>query len=181
MLQFLVILIIIALSLQVLPVALGIQRKLGLNLTVWYALLMLTGQVAMFFLGFVLGQRFMHLMESFEGIVLFVGFSLISIRMIIDSFRVRRGERTYELSSTMPVIMASVAQGINTFLAALLLTFLPFERHWLSMILTISVLVVIGIGTAMKPDKTGMAVASLLFFASGLLMLFSSVYLGLYH
>ncbi|MEJ2593754.1 MAG: hypothetical protein P8100_01165 [bacterium] len=119
-------------------------------------------------------------MDDFKGIVLFIGFSLVSIRLIIDSFRVRRGERTFDLSSTLPVILASLAQAINTFLAAMLLTYLPFERQWLSMILTISTLIMIGAGAMMKPGKTSLSLSSLLFFLSGIWMLFTSVYLGFY-
>ncbi len=180
MLHWVVIIIIIALSVQVFPVALGLRREEGFNHTIWYALLLLTGQVVMFLAGYVLGSRFMHLMDDLKGIVLFVGFSLISIRMIIDSFKVRRGERTFDLSNTLSVVLASLVQAINTFLAAMLLTYLPFERQWLSMILTISTLIMIGSATIMKPGKTSLSLSSLLFFLGGIWMLFASVFLGFY-
>lgn len=172
--------IIITLSFQVLPAALGIDQNKGLNQTIWFALLLLLGQGLLFFFGFLLGERFMHLMESFKGTVIFIGFFLIGIRMIVDAFKVRKGERTYPFDSSMPVIFASVALGINTFLAGLILTYLPFERQWLTIILTIATLLMTGIGTMMKPGKTSFSFASFLFLIGGLWMIFSSIYLGFF-
>ena len=123
----------------------------------------------------------MHLMENFKGIVIFIGFFLIGIRMIFDAFRVRKGERTYTVDSTKPVILASLAQGINTFLAGLILTYLPFERQWLTIILTIATLLMAGIGTVMKPGKPSFSFASFLFLIGGIWMIFSSIYLGFFN
>ena len=131
MLLFTVVVILIVLSFQVIPVALGIEPKNGLNQTIWFVLILILGQFILFLTGYLLGQRFMHLMDDFRGTVLFIGFFLIGIRIMLDAFKVRKGERTYYYDETMPVILASLAQGINTFLAGILLTFVPFERHWL--------------------------------------------------
>ena len=81
--------IIVVLSFQVLPVALGIDRKQGLSQVIWFALLLVLGQTLLFYVGYLLGHRFMHLMEDFRGTVIFVGFFLIGIRMIVESFKVR--------------------------------------------------------------------------------------------
>ena len=181
MLDVVVSVIIITLSFQVLPAALGIDQNKGLNQTIWFALLLLLGQGLMFLFGFLLGERFMHLMENFKGIVIFLGFFLIGIRMIFEAFVVRKGERTYTFDSTMPVILASLAQGINTFLAGLILTYLPFERQWLTIILTIATLIITGIGTMMKPGKSSFSFASFLFLLGGFWMIFSSIYLGFFY
>ena len=174
-------LIMLVLAIQVFPLALGIDRKLGLNLTIWYALLLLLGQALLFFFGYLLGERFMHLMEHFKGTVIFVGFFLIGIRLILEAFKVRKGERTYTFDGTLPVVLASLAMGINTFLAGLLLTYLPYDRQWLSMVLIFATLIATGTGVAMKPGKTGFALASFLFLMGGLWMAFSSVYLGFFN
>ena len=179
--ELIVSVIILVLSFQVLPVALGIDQNKGLNQTIFYALVLVLGQSLLFLLGYLLGERFMHLMESFRGTVIFIGFFLIGIRMIMDAFKVRKGERTYTFDSTMPVVLASLAQGINTFLAGILLTNLPFERQWLTIILTIATLILAGIGTMMKPGKTSFSLASFLFLSGGLWMIFSSIYLGFFN
>lgn len=181
MLETVVTIIIITLSFQVFPVALGIDQSKGLNQTIWFALILLLGQTLLFLVGYIIGDKIMHLLSDFKGTVLFIGFFLIGIRMMLDAFKVRKGERTYYYDETMPVILASLALGINTFLAGILLTLLPFERHWLSVILAIFTLVMIGIGTFMKPGKTSFSIGSLLFFAGGIYMIFSSVYLGFFN
>lgn len=180
MLLFTVIAIIVVLSFQVIPAALGFDPKKGLNQTIWFALILILGQFILFLIGFILGQRFMHLMDDFKGTVLFIGFFLIGIRMIMEAFKVRKGERTFTFESTKSVILASLALGINTFLAGLLFTNLPFERQTLTMILTSATMVFVGIGTVMKPGKTGFTMSSLLFLAGGLWMIFSSLYLGFF-
>ena len=180
MFLFTVIAIIVVLSIQVIPAALGIDPKKDLNLTIWFALILILGQSTLFLIGFLLGHRLMHLMDDFKGTVLFIGFFLIGIRMIMEAFKVRKGERTFTFESTKSVILVSLALGINTFLAGLLFTYLSFERHWLTVILTSATLVSVGIGTVMTPGKTGFTISSLLFLAGGLWMIFSSLYLGFF-
>ena len=141
--ELIVSVIILVLSFQVLPVAMGIDQNKGLNQTIWYALLLVLGQSLLFLFGYLLGERFMHLMEDFRGTVIFIGFFLIGIRLIMDAFKVRKGERTFSFDTTMPVLLASLAQGMNTFLAGLLLTYLPFERQWVTIIFTIIVATII--------------------------------------
>ena len=180
MFLFTVIAIIVVLSIQVIPAALGIDPKKDLNLTIWFALILILGQSTLFLIGFLLGNRLMHLMDDFKGTVLFIGFFLIGIRMIMEAFKVRKGERTFTFESTKSVILVSLALGINTFLAGLLFTYLSFERHWLTVILTSATLVSVGIGTVMTPGKTAFTISSLLFLAGGLWMIFSSLYLGFF-
>ena len=181
MLEAVVTVIIITLSFQVFPAALGIDQTKSLNQTIWFALILLLGQSLLFLVGYIIGDRIMHLLEDYKGTVLFVGFFLIGIRLMLDAFKVRKGERTYYYDLTIPVILSSLALGINTFLAGILLIYLPFDRHWLSIILTISTLLMVGIGTAMKPGKTTFSLGSLLFFLGGIWMIFSSVYLGFFN
>ncbi|MEJ2593755.1 MAG: hypothetical protein P8100_01170 [bacterium] len=45
MLHWVIIIVIICLSVQIFPVALGLRREEGFSQTIWYALLLLTGQV----------------------------------------------------------------------------------------------------------------------------------------
>ena len=151
-----------------------------LNQTIWFVLILILGQFILFLTGYLLGQRFMHLMDDFRGTVLFIGFFLIGVRMIVEAFRVRKGERTFALESTKHVLLASLAQGINTFLAGLLFTYLPFERQWLTVILICATLVSSGIGTVIPPGKTGFSMSSFLFMIGGLWMIFSSLYLGFF-
>jgi hypothetical protein len=84
------------------------------------------------------------------------------------------------LESTLPVALASLAQAINTFLAGLLMIYLPYDRQWLSLILTMATLIMVGLGVTVKPGKYAFVLSSFLFFMGGCWMLFSSIYLGFF-
>jgi len=172
--------IIISLSIQVFPVAIGIDRSKGFIQSAWFGSILILGQILFFVLGYLLGDRFMHLMSGFKGIVIFIGFFLIGIRMNMEAFKVKKGERTYIIDDTKTVALASVAQGINTFLAAMLFTFLPVERQWLLIVLVIAALIVTITGLFLKPGRQSFAVSSFLFFMSGMVMVVSAVYLGFF-
>ena len=173
-----VVFILFALSIQVLPVALGIDIKLGMGKAIWFGLLIVLGQFLFLLFGLFLGERFMHLMEGFKGAIIFVGFFLIGIRMLMDTFNVRKGERTFSVESLLQVILASAAQAINTFLAGLLFTFFALDTQWLVLVLLVFTTVVTGFGLFAKSGKQTLAFSSLLFAIGGLIMIISSVYLG---
>ena len=181
MLTVVSVLILMSLSFQVFPVAVGINQKKDFVQSVWFASLLMLGQLFFFLVGYLLGDRFMHLMAGFKGVVIFIGFFLIGIRMIMEAFTVIKGERTYIIENTKTAIMASAAQGTNTFLAALLFTFLPVESQWLMIVLVIFSLIVTFIALFLKPGKRGFTLSSMLFFFGGLVMVFSSVYLGFFY
>ena len=98
----------------------------------------------------------------------------------MEAFKVKKGERTYIIDDTKTVALASVAQGINTFLAAMLFTFLTVERQWLLIVLVIAALIVTITGLFLKPGRQSFAVSSFLFFMSGMVMVVSAVYLGFF-
>jgi len=178
MLYSTIILILVVLSLQVLPVALGISPGKEAGKTIWFGLILVLGQILFLWFGLLLGDRFMHLVSGFSGVVVFVGFFLIGIKMMMDTFKVRKGERTFSIDNSLQVILASSAQGINTFLAGVLLTLYNFDTQWISIILLISTAVVVVTGMFLKPEKQTLVFTSLLFAVGGFIMLISSIYLG---
>jgi len=173
------ILILIALSTQVLPVAVGINTKKGF-ISFWHGFILIISQLLSLYAGFFLGNRFLHLLESYLGIILFVGFFMIGIRMMMDVFKIRKGDRTYYLDNTATLILASVAQGINTLLAGMLLTYLTVDINQMIMILSICAIFMTMFGMMLKAEKQSFAISALMFFISGLIMIFSSLYLGFF-
>lgn len=178
MFNFFLILILFVLSSQVFPVALGINPRMNTGKAIWYGLILVLGQFLFLLFGLFLGDRFMHLVEEFKGIVFFIGFFLIGIRMMMDTFPVRKGERTYTIESTLQVALASSAQGTNTFLAGLLFASLALDGQWLSLVLLILTFAVTVIGLFLKPGKQSLALSSLFFVFGGLIMIISSIYFG---
>jgi putative Mn2+ efflux pump MntP len=173
-------LIVLGLANQALPVALGINTKRGI-ISYWHAFLLIMSQLLFLYAGLLLGNRFMYLLDNYQGVVIFVGFFMIGMRMLIDVFKVRKGERTYYLDSTATLILASVAQGINTLLAGLILTFLTSNINQLLVVLLIATIIFTATGILLKPEKQSFAISALLSFLSASFMLFSAVYLGFFN
>lgn len=174
------ILILIALSSQVLPVAVGINTKKSI-ISIWHGFILIVSQLLFLYAGYTLGSRFLYLLEGYKGIVLFVGLFLIGIRMMMDVFKIRKGDRTYYLENTATLILASIAQGINTLLAGMLLTYVSFEISKMVTILAIATLIMTIVGMILKAEKQSFAISGLLFFISGLIMVISSLFLGFFN
>ncbi len=180
MLSLLVILIIVFLSIQVFPVAVGINVEGKAGKAIILILVLSFVQVLTYWLGLLLGESFMYLMDNFRGAVFFIGFLLVGIRMLMETFNIRKGERTYSIESIGHVTLASLAQGINTFLVGLLFYYVSFdEKFSLLLLLTLTVIVSI-VGILMKPGKLTLAFASLLYAIGGLIMLISAVYISFF-
>ncbi|NOX86851.1 MAG: hypothetical protein GXO86_12955 [Chlorobi bacterium] len=178
--KVLFILMILALAFQVFPVALGMNyRELKVKIFS-FSFILILGQLLMFQAGYLLGEKFLYLVESFKGTVIFIGFALIGFRLIMESFRVRKGERTYVLEHPGTVALASFAQAIDTFLAGMLFTLFSIANRLLLIVLFLSVTAVIFIGVLMKPDKTAGALSSLLFLLGGIVMLFTALFFGFF-
>ncbi len=168
------------LSFQVLPVALDFDIKRGIGRTLWFGLILLLGQLLLFVAGYYLGRRFMHQLDDFIGAVIFAGFFLVGIRFIMDAFKVRKGERTFNTESSFTVFLASMAQGINTFLAGILISSIVDKSDYLMLVIGVATILVIAFGIAMKPQKQTFVFASLLYFIGGFVLIFGSVYLGFF-
>jgi putative Mn2+ efflux pump MntP len=170
------ILIIIALSFQVFPIALGISSKGDIKNTIVSILMLSLSQTTLFLLGYYAGEQFMHLLDNFKSTILFAGFFLIGIRMIIEVLRIRKGERTFIIEDRNSLLFAALAQSINTFLAALLIYYIPIDKMFLAIILFVSSLTVSIIGVTVKPERLSFSFASLLYLVGGIIIIVSSLY-----
>lgn len=170
------ILIIIALSFQVFPVALGFSARGNLKNIVLSVLILSLTQTFFFLLGHYAGKQFMHLLNDFKSTIIFAGFFLIGIRMIMEILRIRKGERTFLLTDINSLIFAALAQSMNTFLAALLLYFIPADKHWLALALFVASVVFSLTGIMAKPGRINFLFASLLYLIGGILIIVSSLY-----
>lgn len=176
MLLSLSILIVITLSFQVFPIALGVSAKDNLKNAILMVVILSISQTVFFFIGYYVGEQFMHLLENFKSIVLFVGFFIIGIRMIMEVLKIREGERTYNLNDEKGMLLVAIAHSINTFLAGLLLYFVLTDRLLLTLILFGATLLM-SIGSIMaKPGRLSFSFASFLYLIGGVFIIFSSVY-----
>ncbi len=181
MLVTIVFLILIFLSIQVLPVAIGINVNGKPLKAILLIIVLSTVQLLTYWLGLKLGSTFMYLMEGFKTVVVFLGFVLIGIRMLMEVFNIRKGERTYSIDSIGHVALASFAQGINSFLVGLMYYYILINERDTLVTLFAATIVISIIGITMKPGKLTLAFASLLYSLGGLVMLFAAVYFSFFY
>jgi putative Mn2+ efflux pump MntP len=167
------------LSFQVMPVAVGMDIKKTPFLQIVSGLLFLVlGQMLLFLLGIWLGKSFMHLMAGIEKYVLFGGFFLIAVRFNMEAFKVRKGERTYNIGKSISYILPAVAQAVNTFLAGILFYFVPVDLKYDLIYLAVFSLSFGILFVLIKNKKLALPAISLLYMiAGGILMAISFYFL----
>lgn len=171
------IVILLIMSFQVMPVAVGIDNgKMNLFNVVSGIFLLILGQTLLFLMGIWLGNRFMHLISGIHHIILFIGFFLIAIRLIMEAFAIRKGERTYLFEKASLFILPSVAQAINTFLAGVLFFFLPIDLTKDILYLSIFSLSFSVPFIFIKNDKHSLSAISLLYAIGGAFISILSFY-----
>lgn len=167
-------------SVQIFPVAIGINVLGRPGKAIMLIVVLSLVQGITYWLGLKLGSSFMHLMDGFKGVVFFLGFLLIGIRMLMETFNIRKGERTYTIDSVGHVAIASLAQGMNTFLAGLLFYYLAVDGQFTLILLLALTVVVATIGIVIKPEKLTLAFASLLYALGGTVMVLSAIYVSFF-
>jgi putative Mn2+ efflux pump MntP len=180
MLYFTVITMLFVIAAQLFTVAIGIDFKQSGAKAILFVLSLALGQALLFWLGYSLGSLFMHLMEGFKSFVVFGALFLISIRMMMESFQVWKGLRTYIVDSFRLSVFAGLAQGINAFLLGLLFVFLPYEKNQLTLTLFAFAFLFSLVGALVKSSKNSITFAALMFVLGGLVMAFSSIYVGFF-
>ena len=123
---YLLVIILSALAFQVFPVSLGTNIKQNTSKSIAVISSLVFTQVLMFLLGVFIGKRFLHLTIGFESVVVFIGFFLIGLRVFIELFAVRKGERTFKSDKNKKMILASIAHSKKTFLAGMMFYFFSF-------------------------------------------------------
>ncbi|PKP29928.1 MAG: hypothetical protein CVT99_15320 [Bacteroidetes bacterium HGW-Bacteroidetes-16] len=175
-----IIAILFFLAMQPFPVAIGFRVKHHWLNVIPFILLMGLMQTGMFWAGLQLGNLFMHFMDDFKEVVIFLCFALVGIRMIMEAFQIRKGERTYSIDQATHVFFVSLAQAMNTLLVGLIFTyFVPFDLP-LFIILFIFSTLFAATGVWLSPSKPNLSLASLLYLLGGLVMLIAAVYLAFF-
>ncbi len=176
----LLVFILSALAFQVFPVSLGTDiKKGGVNsITIVVSLFLM--QTLMLWLGIIVGKQFLHLSAGYANNVVFIGFFLVGMRIAMESFAVRKGERTYNSHNNQSIVLASLAQSINTFLAGMMFYFFNFEETLLVFIIFILALLFSGAGSLIKLSKQSLSFTSLVYLIGGIGLIISSIYLGFF-
>ena len=180
MLTTILVIIILFLSAQVFPVAVGIDAKGKWFKATLFVIVLSLLQVVTYWLGLRLGSTFMHLMDGFKSVVFLFGFLLIGIRMLMETLAIRKGERTYQINTIGSVVFSSIAQGMNTFLVGLLFCYLNVDEQFTMILLLAFSIVISSVGVYLKPERLTLAFASLLYTIGGIIMIISSIYISFF-
>jgi len=95
----------------------------------------------------------------------------------METLSIRKGERTYSIDSVGFVVMASLAQSMNTFLAGLLFNYIDVNEIFTVILLLVLTVIIAVVGVILKPEKQSLIFASLLYTLGGITMIISSIYI----
>ncbi len=170
--SLIIILLFAALSVQTAPISLGLNAaKPGVGHLAIRMTLIVLSQLLMLLFGIWLGNRFMYLLDSFGRGVLFAGFFLIAIRFILETFKIRKGERTYAITKDADMIIPSIALSINTFLVGILLYLVPVSPNEALLYLFIFSFVLSMLFAFQSFKRRSYALVSLLYLVSGVVLI----------
>jgi putative Mn2+ efflux pump MntP len=124
------ILFILAISYNVFPLALGLNRdrRTPHLVNVFHAIVFGLIQGIMYYIGISLGETFMHLFADNFRLVVFGILGAVSVRMFIEAFKIRKGARLFSFDSYVKFVIMGIAAGINTLIIGMTASYLsPFE------------------------------------------------------
>jgi putative Mn2+ efflux pump MntP len=123
------ILLILAVSYNVFPLALGLNRdrRTPHLVNVFHAAVFGLLQGIMYYIGITLGDTFMHLLEANYRFVVFGILAAVAVRMSIEAFKIRKGARLFSFDNYIKFMIMGVAAGINTLIVGMTANYLsPF-------------------------------------------------------
>ncbi len=123
------ILFILAISYNVFPLALGLNRdrRSPHLVNVFHAIIFGLLQGIMYYIGVTLGDTFMHLLEENYRFFVFGILGAVAVRMAIEAFKIRKGARLFSFDNYVKFMIMGVAAGINTLIIGMTANYLsPF-------------------------------------------------------
>lgn len=105
--------------------ALGLYSKErdGMTRRLLYALVFALMQGALAFVGSLLGNLVMYMLDGVGTYVVFVMMLIVSGRMILDSIKIVRGKKLFAYSAGWGVLLVALLSSFNTFLMSLTTSF----------------------------------------------------------
>lgn len=123
----LVFIIALTFSVYIATTAFGIAKKNPWWRNMLYVCVLAVGQGLMYWLGSLLGGRFMHLFENYSKIIVLIFCFMIAFRMVMDTLKIKSGKNLFLIDKPKELIFLTIALGINPFIAGLIAdaAFLP--------------------------------------------------------
>ncbi len=171
-------LIIFALAIHVIPPGINKNVKSDRLQAIIATAIVVAIQVAMFGLGKLTGSAFLPLIGSWGKGVVFVIFFLVSVRMAMEAFKIRKGIINLSLDNPRLMTLSGVAQGTDAFVVGMVFYYFPdinFQTSLIALFLLSSFMIMPAIFT--EKTKTSLTFTSLLYMTGTLIFGFSAVYL----
>ena len=88
-------------------------------------------QTVVALIGSLVGGLFMHLVGGMANYVVGGILLFVAVKMVYDSMQVLKGKRLYTAMSKMDILLIAVLSSLNTFMAALPMTFINPMGRWM--------------------------------------------------
>lgn len=170
----LTILFILALAYNVFPLALGLNRdrRTPHLVNVFHALIFGLLQGILYWVGVLLGDTFMHLLDQQQKLVVFGILAAVGVRMFLEALKIRRGERLFSFDNYVKFMVMGIAAGINTMIVGMAASYYtPFGM--LAPLLLVAAGFAWSIaGISMNLSRKNIILSSLIHLVAGIYLLF---------
>ena len=170
-------LIIFALAIHVIPPGINKYVKSDRLQAIIATAIVVAIQVAMFGLGKLTGGAFLPLIGSWGKGVVFVIFFLVSVRMAMEAFKIRKGIINLSLDNPRLMTLSGVAQGTDAFVVGMVFyyfTDINFQISLIALFLLSSFMIMPAIYA--KKKKSNFAFSAFLYMIGSLIFGFLSFY-----
>ena len=177
---FLYILFIIALAYNTFPLALGLNRDHRNSHFTNFLLATIFGliQGVMYYLGDLLGDSFMHVFVLRFKFVVFGIFVAVSIRMLLEALKIRRGERLFSFDNYSKFTIMAIAAGINTLIIGMTANYFTPFAGLMPLLLVVAGFMWAIAGISMNLSRTNILLSSVMhIFASIAIFVVALVYI----
>lgn len=178
------ILFILALTCNVFPFALGLNKdnQTSTKVNLFYSLCLGLLFGILFWTGSLLGSTFMHVLNKYVYIFVFAIFLMISIRMIVNAYKVRKGTTIFYIENFKTLFIISIVSGMNAFMIALGADYFSNWGFYLPVGIVLGAFVWSIIGALLPVTKINvlitsfaLSISSVIIFVLGIVYLVSSI------
>ena len=138
-------------------------------------------QVLMLWLGILTGNSIHYLSWENKSIIIFTGLTLVGLRMMMDSFKIRKGERSFAVNDTKSAFLASLALSINTYLSGIAISYFKPELYLVLIIIGAASLLFSIIASTSKYSRTQLAFSSFFYLFGGGLIIVLAIFIAFFN
>lgn len=170
----LTILFILALAYNVFPLALGLNRdrRTPHLVNVFHALIFGLLQGILYWVGVLLGDTFMHLLDQQQKLVVFGLLAAVGVRMFLEALKIRRGERLFSFDNYVKFMVMGIAAGINTMIVGMAASYYTPFGFFAPLLLVAAGFAWSIAGISMNLSRKNIILSSLIHLIAGIYLLF---------